>query len=95
MRKSPFHVQKILNGEVHDWYRTVLGFTDHLVSDLLCDLGVKPGNRVLDPFCGTGRAVSEAISLGRRGLGFELSPKFAANARRRVQKASQTVGDAQ
>lgn len=46
------------------------------------------GGLVLDPFCGTGRAVSEAISLGRRGLGFEISPTYAAKAKGRVQKAS-------
>lgn len=44
---------------------------------------------VLDPFCGTGRAVSEAISLGRRALGFELSQQYAADAQCRVQMAIQ------
>ena len=37
-----------------------------------------PGGVVLDPFCGTGRTVVEAIATGRRGLGFELSPNFAS-----------------
>ena len=44
------------------------------------------GGLVLDPFCGTARAVTEAISLERRGLGFELSKVHAAAARRRMKK---------
>ncbi len=53
------------------------------------------GGLVLDPFCGTGRAVTEALSLQRRGLGFELSKVHAATARRRMKKAlSQAAADA-
>src|SRR5262249_4284707 len=35
------------------------------------------GGLVLDPFCGTGRALSVAAELGRRALGFELSPTYS------------------
>ena len=38
------------------------------------------GGLVLDPFCGTGRAVAEAVKAGRRGIGFELSDKYASLA---------------
>ena len=43
-----------------------------------------PGGLVLDPFCGTGRALTEALQSGRRALGFELSASFASTARARV-----------
>ena len=43
-----------------------------------------PGGLVLDPFCGTGRALTEALQIGRRALGFELSESFASTARARV-----------
>lgn len=43
------------------------------------------GGLVLDPFCGTGAAVVEAMELGRRGLGFELSATYARKARTRVR----------
>jgi DNA modification methylase len=46
-----------------------------------------PGGQTLDPFCGTGRAVVEAIRLGRNGLGFEVSRTHAATARRNVRAA--------
>lgn len=37
---------------------------------------------VLDPFCGTGRAVVEAVRQGRRGIGFELKNEYANDAER-------------
>lgn len=40
---------------------------------------------VLDPFCGTGRAVVEALRLGRQGLGFETQQEYAAEAQRAVR----------
>src|ERR1700689_4701141 len=32
-----------------------------------------PGDTVLDPFCGGGTSLVEAISLGRRAAGFDIS----------------------
>lgn len=40
-----------------------------------------PGGIVLDPFCGTGRTLVEAVRTGRRGLGFELTHQFAEASR--------------
>ena len=45
-----------------------------------------PGGVVLDPFCGTGRALVEAAKSGRRALGFELSDQFATASRKSVQR---------
>lgn len=39
-----------------------------------------PGGLVLDPFCGTGRALLVALESSRRALGFEISPKYAKAA---------------
>lgn len=36
----------------------------------------RTGERVLDPFCGTGSTVRAAAAEGRRGLGIELAPEF-------------------
>ena len=44
------------------------------------------GGVVLDPFCGTGRALEVAIETGRHGIGFDLQPKFAAAASKRMRK---------
>lgn len=43
-----------------------------------------PDGFVLDPFCGTARSIVEAVTQGRRGLGFELSETHARAARRNV-----------
>jgi site-specific DNA-methyltransferase (cytosine-N4-specific) len=40
-----------------------------------------PGGMVLDPFCGTGRALTVAATHNRNALGFELSAEFACAAR--------------
>lgn len=45
------------------------------------------GGLVLDPFCGTGRAVTEAVLHDRRGLGFERQAEFANAARQSLQAA--------
>jgi site-specific DNA-methyltransferase (cytosine-N4-specific) len=44
------------------------------------------GGLVLDPFCGTGRAVVEAVRLGRRAIGFERQAGYAKEARRTLRK---------
>jgi SAM-dependent methyltransferase len=36
-----------------------------------------PGERVLDPFCGSGTVLVEALALGRRALGVDLNPLAA------------------
>jgi len=48
-----------------------------------CDGGVVPA-LVLDPFAGSGTTLMVAQRLGRRALGIELSPDYAAMARRRI-----------
>lgn len=44
----------------------------------------RPGGLVLDPFCGSGTTLAASAACGRRGLGFELRPKAAANAMARL-----------
>lgn len=48
-----------------------------------------PGGLVVDPFCGTGRALEAAVETGRRAHGIELSPTYAQAARRRVREAKE------
>jgi DNA modification methylase len=36
-----------------------------------------PCGVVVDPFCGSGRALAEALSLGRRAIGFDVCQEFA------------------
>jgi site-specific DNA-methyltransferase (adenine-specific) len=51
-----------------------------------------PGDVVLDPFCGSGQTGVAALSLGRRFVGVEIDPAYAALARRRLAEASNQAG---
>ena len=44
-----------------------------------------PGEIVLDPFCGSGVTLAVAKKYGRRWLGIELSPNYAAQAEQRLR----------
>jgi site-specific DNA-methyltransferase (adenine-specific) len=50
-----------------------------------------PGDLVVDPFVGSGTTLVVAKKLGRRYLGFEISPRYAALAQKRLDAAQ--VGD--
>jgi len=43
-----------------------------------------PGDTVLDPFAGSGTIPAVAVSMGRRAVGIELNPEYAAIAEGRV-----------
>jgi DNA modification methylase len=51
----------------------------------------KPGDLVLDPFCGAGTTPKMAVLTGRQYLGFEIDADYAALAERRVKDAILTL----
>jgi 16S rRNA G966 N2-methylase RsmD len=81
-QKKP-SAQAILNGEVHNWYRLRLGYSDHLVSDLLDEFSLSPGDRVLDPFCGSGTTLVECMKKGIDSVGIDANPSscFASSVK--------------
>jgi site-specific DNA-methyltransferase (adenine-specific) len=48
-----------------------------------------PGDLVLDPFAGSGTTLVVAKKLGRRWIGFELSPSYVAQIEARLKAASE------
>lgn len=62
------------DGSIHNWYRFVLSFPPHVVRDYLGAFGARPGQTVLDPFCGTGTTLIEAKKLGLNAVGIEAIP---------------------
>jgi site-specific DNA-methyltransferase (adenine-specific) len=48
-----------------------------------------PGDLVLDPFAGSGTTLVTAKKLGRRWIGYELSPNYAAQALARLYAAEE------
>jgi predicted RNA methylase len=48
----------------------------------------RPGDVVLDPMCGIGTTLVEAVHLGREAVGIELEPKWASIARLNLEAAA-------
>jgi DNA modification methylase len=57
----------------HDWFRFVLSYPPHLVRHYLDEFAMKPGSRVLDPFCGTGTTIVECRKNGVGSVGIEAN----------------------
>ena len=51
-------------------------------------LHAKPGQIVLDPFCGSGTTLLAAERLGLKWIGIELDPKYCAVAEERIRAES-------
>ena len=49
--------------------------------------GSRPGDTVLDPFCGTGTLLAEAERLGRNSIGIDISERSIAWSRERLANA--------
>jgi DNA modification methylase len=65
------------------------------LADRLVRMFSAPGDLVLDPFAGVGSTLVAAAAAGRRALGIELSPRFAALAREWCGAGAEVVtGDA-
>ena len=58
---------------VHEWYRFVLSFPPHLVTDYLKRFDIGPSHTVLDPFCGTGTTLVECKKRGIGSVGMKLA----------------------
>ncbi len=46
--------------------------------------GSRPGDTILDPFCGSGTTGAVAVELGRNFVGIELNPDYASLAEARI-----------
>jgi DNA modification methylase len=58
----------------HGWYRFVLSYPPHLVTDYLKRFNLQPGQVVLDPFCGTGTTLVESKKHSIPSVGIEANP---------------------
>lgn len=66
--------QSLHNSSIHNWYRFVLSFPDHLVDKMLVRFGAGETDTVLDPFCGTGTTLVECKKRGINAIGIEANP---------------------
>lgn len=72
---------RLEDSAMHNWYRFVLSFPPHLVRTYLNKFGVKAGDTVLDPFCGTGTTLVECKKLGINSVGIEANPIAAFSSK--------------
>ena len=79
--QATLNPQKNLNGEVHNWYRIVLGFSDKLVAKLLDEFSATSDDLVIDPFCGTGTTLVECMKRELGSVGIDASPSCCFAAR--------------
>jgi hypothetical protein len=85
VKNSHTRPQSFRNGEIHDWYRIVLGYSDHLVASLIKEFGLKAGDCVLDPFSGSGTTAVECQKLGIDSWAIDANPSscFATRVKTR------------
>lgn len=69
---------------IHGWYRFVLSYPPHLVRKYIEAFGLASGDRVLDPFCGTGTTLVEAKKLGLDSVGADAHPVAAMVSRVKI-----------
>jgi DNA modification methylase len=63
-----------------------------MLAERLVETFLRPdGERILDPFSGSGSTIVEVERLGKTGIGIELSPEYATMARGRVADVSSSV----
>ena len=62
--------------------------TTDFVPGCTCGAGTT-GSLILDPFCGSGTTGAVAVRLGRRFIGIELNPEYAAMSERRIERAQE------
>jgi hypothetical protein len=81
LKRPNSFAQELDDATIHNWYRFVLSYPDHLVSGLIERFGARPGNIVLDPFVGTGTTLVECKRRGIDSIGIDANPVTAFASR--------------
>jgi DNA modification methylase len=76
-----------VTGAPHDFYRYPARFSPVFAREVIKTF-TEPGDFVLDPFCGGGTTLVEALSLGRRAAGMDVSSLAAFLARTKTTPIS-------
>lgn len=63
-----------LNTPIQRWYRYKEGYSFKLVKHVFDDFNVKPGDVILDPFCGSGTTLLYSKNNNIKSYGFEVNP---------------------
>ncbi|MFJ6795403.1 class I SAM-dependent methyltransferase [Streptomyces sp. NPDC091268] len=93
MSEDHTHVQEFFGARAADWDRKFPA-DGPAFATAVADFGLRPGDRVLDAGCGTGRALSalrEAVGPSGTVLGADLTPQMLAAARQAGRDAQGTL----
>jgi SAM-dependent methyltransferase len=71
------------------WYRYYAGFSEEFATHALRSMDLRKGECVLDPWNGSGTTISSALSLGLKGLGYDLNPVMVVVAKARCLEHSE------
>jgi len=72
--KSLVNYATDLKTPIQRWYRYKEGYSVNLMDILFQEYGVKKGDIVLDPFCGSGSTIVQGKISGVQCYGFEINP---------------------
>lgn len=69
---------------VHGLHEYKGKFNPQVVRSLFNVFGIKPGDKILDPFCGSGTTIVEAAHIGIKGIGTDINPLAALIANTKI-----------
>ncbi len=77
------------NLPLHRWVPWIAGYSAAFVDDVISAyLGNRTGALVLDPFCGVGTTLLQAVLRGHEAVGFEINPYPSLAARAKLSAAT-------
>jgi len=62
------------NRPVYNWYPYKHGYSNELVSNIIEEMGLEKGSKVLDIFCGSGTTLLTCQDMGIEALGVDVMP---------------------
>ncbi|MFA7301843.1 MAG: DNA methyltransferase [Candidatus Shapirobacteria bacterium] len=83
--KSLVNYASDLQIPIQRWYRYKEGYSINLVDQILTKYNVKPGDLIVDPFCGSGSTLLQSKINKCNSLGFEINPFSAFLAKVKTQ----------
>ena len=86
--KSLVNYASDLKSPIQRWYRYKEGYSVQLMTKLFKEYGVKEGDIVLDPFCGSGSTLIQAKLDKFESVGFEINPFSAFLGKAKTQNYS-------